>query len=258
MDNNMNNQFTEEETVINLLEILQVLWKWAWLIVVAALLSGSVSYMVTKLCVTPMYKTEFTAYVNNRNASIDSESYISSSSDVSAARSLANSYAKILVSREILLKAVEEAGYDEYTYEKLSGAVTATLQNDTEIISVSVELESPQAAFDVASALAGIAGDYIGNIVEGSSMKIIDSPVLPETFCTPSYLKNTAIGEILGAVLVCVIIIVIYFLDDTIKSEKDLEERFALTIIGTIPDLTSAGKKGHGYGYGYGYARKKQ
>lgn len=260
MIGNRNDQITEEETTINLLEILQTLWKWAWLIVAVSLLAGSISYLVTKYCVTPMYKTEFTAYVNNRNASANSESYVSSSSDVSAARSLANSYAKILVSREILLKAAEEAGYEEYTYETLSGAVSASLQNNTEIISVSVKLESPQAAFDIASSLAEIAGDYIGSIVEGSSMKIIDSPILPETFCSPSYLKYTAAGGILGAVLICMIIIVVYFLDDTVKSEKELEERFGITIIGSIPDLASAGKKGHGrgyYGYGYDHAGKK-
>lgn len=257
MFNNKNNQFIEDDTTINL---LQVFLKWAWLIVAASLLSGSISYIVVKTCVTPMYKTEFTAYVNNRNASASSESYISSSSDVSAARSLANSYAKILVSREILLKAAEEAGYEEYSYDKLSNAVSASLQNNTEIVSVSVKLESPQAAFDIASSLAKISGDYIGNIVEGSSMKIIDSPVFPETFCSPSYLKYTAVGGILGAILVYIIIIILYFLDDTIKSEKELEDSFGLTIIGTIPDLASSGKKGYGhgyYGYGYGYRREK-
>lgn len=256
MGNNMNDQFAEEEITINFLELLQVLWKWAWLIVAAALLAGSASYMATKLLVTPMYKTEFTAYVNNRNAGAGSESYVSSSSDVSAAKSLANSYAEILTSREILLKAAEKAGYEEYTYKTLSGAVTTRLQNNTEIILVSVELESPQAAFDIASVLADIAGDYIGDIVEGSSMKIIDSPVFPETFCKPNYLKNTVIGGIIGAALICIAVIVIYFLDDTIKSEKELSERLNITIIGSIPDLASEGKKG--YGYGYGYARKKQ
>lgn len=259
MEKKSTNQFAEEDT-IDLLALLSVLWKWAWLIAVAALLTGSAAYAGTKLFVKPTYKTEFTAYVNNRNGAGGADiSSILSSSDLMASKSLASSYAEILTSRELLLKAAEEAGEEQYTYKELSRAVSTELQNDTEIITVSVELESAQAAVAIANSLADISGEYIADIVEGSSMKIIDSAILPDTFYTPNYRKNTVLGGLLGAVLVSAIVILIYFLDDTVKSEKELVDRLDVTVIGSIPDLATAGKKGfgYGYGYGYGYGQKK-
>lgn len=258
MEKRANNQFAEEEDTIDLLELLQVLWKQVWLIVMVAFLTASVAYMGTKLFVTPTYQTEFTAYVNNKNAGAGSDiSSILSSSDLMASQSLANTYAEILTSRDLLLKAAKEAGKEQYTYEDLSEAVTTEVQNDTEIITVSVVLESAQDAVAIAAALSDVSVDYIANIVEGSSMKVIDASILPSTVYTPNYLTNAVLGGLLGVILVCGAVVVLYLLDDTIRSEKDLVNRLDVTIIGTIPDLSSAGKKGFGYGYGYAYGQKK-
>lgn len=259
METKVKNQLAEEDT-IDLLDLFGFLWKWIWLIITVVLLVGSASYMGTKLLVTPTYKTAFTAYVNNRNASAGADiSSMLSSSDLMASKSLANSYAEILTSRDLLLMAAEEAGEDEYTYKELYQAVTTEVKSDTEIITVSVELEDPNAAVAIANALADISRDYIADIVDGSSMKIIDKAILPETYYTPSYLKNAMMGGLLGGVLVCAFLMLFYFMDDTIKSENDLVKRLDVTIIGTIPDLATATRRGfgYGYGYGYGYARKK-
>lgn len=242
-----------EETTVNVMELLRVLWKWAWLIVLSAFLAASAAYLGTKLFVTPTYKTEFTAYVNNKNSSAGSDiSSMLSSSDLMASKSLANSYAEILTSRDLLIKAAEAAGKDQYSYEELVNAVSTEVQSNTEIITVSVVMESAQDAVDIATSLAEISIDYIADIVEGSSMKIIDTSILPATFYTPNYMKNTVMGGFLGALLVCGAVIILYLLDDTIRSEKDLVDRLDVTIVGSIPDLELAGKKSFGYGYEYG------
>ncbi|MDY2628735.1 MAG: Wzz/FepE/Etk N-terminal domain-containing protein [Lachnospiraceae bacterium] len=259
METKVKNQFEQDETTIDLLDLFGFLWKWAWLIVTVALLAGSTAYVGTKMLVTPTYKTAFTAYVNNRNAGAGADiSSILSSSDMLASQSLANSYAEIIRSRDLLLEAAAEAGEDEYEYEELLKAVSTDVLSNTEIITVSVELEDPNAAVAIANSLADISGEHIADIVDGSSMKIIDRAILPETYYTPNYLKNTMLGGMLGVVLVCGFLILLYFMDDTIKSEKDLAERLDVTIVGSIPDLASADRGGYGYGYGYGYAYAKK
>lgn len=249
------NDFKDKEDniiTIDLLALFHALWKWAWLIVTITLFTGSAAYMGTKLLATPAYRTQFTAYINNRNASTSTDiSSILSSSDLMASKSLANTYAEILTSRGLLVEAAEEAE-GEYTYDQISSAVTTQVQNDTEIITVSVTLPDADAAVDIALALEKISPDYIGEIVEGSSMKIIDSSIMPTSFVSPSYLKIALLCGVLAAVIVCMVIIINTIFDDTIESEEKLAERFNVTIIGIIPDFAIVEKKKDRYDYGYG------
>lgn len=218
--------------------LIKALWHKAWLILFAALLFGSAAYMGTKLLVTPTYQTSFTAYVNN---TVDQNSTMVSSADITASRYLVTTYSTILVSRPILEEAAEEAGID-YSYSQLASMVTTSTVENTEIIKVSVVMENPRQAQAFASALADLSPVYIAKIVEGSSMQIIAEPKLPESVYSPDFIKNMALGFMLGAFLTAAIIIVLELNDDRIKSAEELERRFGIVVMGTIPDLEAVNK----------------
>ena len=105
-------------------------------------------------------------------------------------------------------------------------------------------------------AVAQVAAGQISGIVDGSSMRVIDEPYLPEGIYSPSVMKYTAVAAFLGLFAVCAIIVIKEILDDRVKDESTLEERMQLPVLGAIPDFDSAGKKGYGY-YGYGESRSK-
>ena len=48
--------------------------------------------------------------------------------------------------------------------------------------------------------------------------------------------KNVMMGILLGIVLCCGIICVITIMDDTIKSEEDLEKYLGITVLASVPD----------------------
>ena len=50
---------------IDLLKLLQALWKKAWIIVAAAVAGGILFLLYTYFMVTPQYKTSALLYVNN-------------------------------------------------------------------------------------------------------------------------------------------------------------------------------------------------
>lgn len=244
-----------DEDVIELLPLLKALWRSAWLVVVAALVFGSVTYVATKVFVTPTYRTSFTVYVNNRSNSEESTTVVSSS-DLTASQSLVYTYSTIMTSRSVLEAAAAQAGIDS-AYETLSEEVSIETVSSTEIMQVYCTMEDPAEALAMAQAIAAVAPDYIAQIVEGSSMQIIDNPVLPTDIYSPSYLKNTLIGMFVGAFLVAAAIVLREFLDDRIKEEGELEKRFGIAIVGVIPNMLEASKTDHSYGYGYGHASGK-
>lgn len=241
-----------DEDLIDPIPLLKALWRGAWLILTAAFLTGSLAYLGTKLLITPTYRTIFIAYVNNRNQAETATSL--TSSDLSAAQSLVHTYASILTSRSVLVPAAQQAGLDpEIPYKELLECVTVEIVDGTELLSVSVTMEDPYQAKAFADTICEMAPEHVAQIVEGTSMQIVDAPVLPAEIYQPGYLRNTLIGILIGLVLAAGGIVLCELLNDRIENEEQLEKLFGIAVIGTIPDLVEAGKQdSHAYRYGYG------
>lgn len=235
---------------INLLAIFTELFKKLWLLILVAVIVGGSCFALSKFLITPTYRASFTAYVNNRSQLSTVQDTISSN-DVSASQQLVRAYSKIIVSKNVLSGAAESISSD-LSYTQLKNMVTAQV-DDTEIITVYVVDSSPEEAYKLASAIANISTIKIADIIEGSSMKIIDMPQKPTSIYKPSYVKNTAIGCLIGVVLAAAYVIVRFLMDDKVKNENDLETRFSLPVVGVIPDMNAIAKNANNY-YEYEYA----
>ena len=245
--NKTENKRNESQNIeIDLVALLKEIVKKLWLILLVGLIVGATVYVGAKVFIKPTYRSGFTAYVNNKQGKQTTD-YLTSS-DVNAAKLLVLTYQSIIKSNNILTAAAESIGVD-LPYESLAKKVSAEVKDDTEIISVYVVDTDPQFAYEYAQAIAKTAPTYMAQIVEGSSMKIIDVPEYSEKRYKPSYLKFGLIGFLIGTLLVIIFIVVRYFMDDTIKNESEIESKFALPILGVIPDITKASNKSSDYYY---------
>lgn len=237
------------ETELDLEALFKALWRKKLAIIVVAILFAVIAYAGTKLLITPKYQSKFTAYVNNRAE----DTTVLTSSDLSASQSLTNTYSEIILSRTALETAAKHAGLD-LSHSKLRNAVSVDIASNTQIITIAVVLEDNQQAYALATAIEEYIPDYAANIVEGSSMKIIDVPYCPTTIYSPNYIRNAALGGILGILVFCVIVLIRTMMDSRVKDQADLEKQFGIVIIGAIPDVIAAEKaeKKNGYGYSYG------
>lgn len=248
MDDIRSNYNVEDDGSIELWPLVQALLRRWWLIALAGMVLGAAVFAGTLLLVTPQYRSSFTAYVNNRSET-DTQTVLSNA-DLSAARYLTYTYTQIIRSRSVLETAADQAGLS-YDYSELSGMVTTSILSDTEIISVEVLSSDPAMSVAYAEAIAEVAREELSEIVEGSSMQIIDRPVLSTKIAEPSYTKNTLVGALLGALLAAAVIVLRALLDDRVKGEEMLEVRFGLPILGSVPNTTAASRVGGNY-YGYG------
>lgn len=242
---------------IDLIPILSALLKKLWLIVLAAIIVGAGFFAGTKFLITPTYRASFTAYVNNRSQYYSDDTNRLTGSDLSAAQELVRAYSKILTSSSVLTNAAKSINYDA-SYAQLAGMVSTSVENDTGIITVYVVATTPSEAYNFALAIAENAPSQIADIIEGSSMKIIDNPRTPSSIYKPSYTKNTLVGMFLGAVAAALYIVIKMLADDKIKSEDELESKFSIPVVGVIPDVNAGTKhggyyKGYYYNYSYGY-----
>lgn len=246
MKKNENKKMDTPELEINIVPLFKELLKKLWLIVLVGLIVGGSVFVGAKIFIKPLYRSGFTAYVNNKQGEQNND--LLTSSDVNASKQIVQTYQKILTSNTILTAAAELMGNDA-SYSVLKKRVSTEIQDETEIISVYVVDTDPQFAYDYALAISKTAPQYMSQIVEGSSMKIIDFPEYSDTRYKPAYYKYGLIGFLIGAVLVIIFICIRFFMDDTVKNENDIESRYAIPILGVIPNVEKASSAKSDYYY---------
>lgn len=241
-----NNNPQQEENEIDIFRLLQILWKRAWMIVLFTAICGICAYLYSALLITPTYRSYFTAYVNNRVENYEGNGS-TSTSDLNASIGLTYLYQDIIVSRTVLTDAAEQCGLD-YNYKRLKSMVSTAASDDSALISVYVVDTDPVLATRLAAAIAAVAPAHVERMRDGSSMRILDEPVQPESKYEPSNTKNAALGAAIGFVLIVAVVLVMDLLNDKVRDADELERRHNLVVIGVIPELGAVDNAGS-YGY---------
>lgn len=246
------NEANETEIVIDVKRILSVLLKYLWVIVISAMLVAFATFTYNSKYVTPKYSSSVMLYVNNKSLSVSGSISISAA-DLSASQSLVDTYIAILNNRTTMEEVIERAELS-CTPGKLRSMVSASKIEGTEIFTVTVTADDPYEAAHIANSISEVLPHRIEEIVDGSSMRIVDSAVANLGKVSPNITRNTAMAFVLTAGIVAALIAVLSLFDDTIHGEEDVANNFDLPILSRIPDLIggSTGKRKYGY-YKKGY-----
>ena len=256
------NRTSNDEIEIDLLQFFRAYWKNAVYILLAAILFGAAAFGATGAFITPKYEAFAKFYVNNSSFSVGGASFSISSGELSAAQTLVNTYVEILKSRPTLEKVIERSSVT-YTVEELERMITTEDIKSTGIFKVTVESTNPLEAELLANTITKILPDRISEIVDGSSVRIVQSAIVPAKRCSPNLLKNTAIGAFLGILLVTGIITVKVITspgeEEFIISSDDLAALCPdLPVLTVVPNMRKSGKKGYYSSYYGGSGKEKK
>ena len=222
---------------IDLTKVLNGLLRRAWIIILCMLLCGALLFSYSAYVITPMYESSVLMYVNNSSFSVGATSFSISSSEISAAKSLVDTYLVILKTR-MTLDDVIDLGQLNYSYSQLCKMITAEPVNDTEVFSVTVKSADPYEAERIANTIAIVLPEKINDVVEGSSVRIVDYAVVASKKVSPSVPKYTIIGMMLGAMVSCLAIAIIEITDNQIRSEDYLLETYPeIPLLSVVPDM---------------------
>ncbi len=242
----MNNQ--NETMEIDLLELLGAVINRIWFVIFAVIIGTLSAFLYAKFLVTPLYQAKAMMYVNNSSISVGSASVSISSGDITAAKSLVETYIVIMESRKTLNSVIEEAEL-LYTYDQLKNMISASAVNSTEIFQITITSADPKEAELIANTIADVLPEKISDVVEGSSVKIVDYAVVPASPVSPSITKYSVIGFLIGAVISVGIIVILELFSETIHSESFLLQTYDIPVLSVIPSMQDSNKKSAYYSY---------
>ena len=159
--------------------------------------------------------------------------------DLQTSQKLVNTYSEILkseaVSDEVIRNLkLSQDGIDHKAYLDM---VNISSVKDTEVIKISVETKDPEQSAKIANEIVSVFRRKIVTIMNIENVTVLNSAKVPEQKSSPSNVKNTMIGFLLGCVIDGCIVMYLLLNDRNIRTEEELKQIFDYPIIGLIPEL---------------------
>ncbi|MGL6108243.1 YveK family protein [Romboutsia sp.] len=221
------------EETIDLREYFEIIKKRAWVIILTTIIGATVSFGISKLTYVPIYEAKTTLIVNAETYSYEGRPYITGE-QIMVSEKLAVLYGEIVNSRAVLQPIIRDLNL-KTSYEALSGQISVTPVNETQILNLSVKDTDPERARDIANKLPSVFSEEVKRITKASGVEVIDSALLPEFSINSDSSTKMAISAVLGMMTGLFIIFLLEFLDNKIKTPQDIQKHLEIPVLGVIP-----------------------
>ena len=220
-----------EEMEIDLLELLMVMKKHLSAILLAGIVGLVIMFAYTSFLVTPLYSASSMMYAMPDNSNSMNSSTLS---DMQVGQQLTSDYSSMIKSRSFMEDVIKKLNLT-IDYQQLLGKVEVTNPTSSRILQVTVNDPNPQTAADIANEMASVAESKLKEITGMQAIKIYEEAAVPDRPSSPSLKKNCALGLLAGLVLAMAVVTILYLLDDTIKTEDDIEKYLGMTTLAVLP-----------------------
>lgn len=224
----------EQGIEINLMQIIRKLLENAKYIILVTLVFGILAYVGSTTLMTPIYQAGAKMIVNSRK---DQTQNITND-QLNSARNLVETYAVIIRGRDVLDRVITELNLED-SYEQLAGAITVKSVNNTPIMQIYVRHSNRDTALQITSKLLEIAPDVLMETAEAGSVKPVEKAYADSSPVSPSIMKNTVLFAFFGCALSCVMVLVLMLMDNTYKTDIDIQKDLGLPVLGVIPAFES-------------------
>jgi len=223
----------QEKFEIDVFQLVKVLWKRKFLIVLTAIIAGLAAFAYSSFVIKPQYTSTTRIYVVNRN---QADKPGLTNQDLQAGAYLVKDYREIILSQDVLDKVVKDQSLT-IDARTLGKKISVTVPAETRIVTISVRDGNPEEASRIANALREVAAQKIISVTRVSDVTTLEEARPATSPSSPNIRRNTMMATIAGVGFVTVIVLLVELLDDRVKRPEDIEEVMHLSLLGVIPNL---------------------
>ncbi|MEK6446650.1 YveK family protein [Priestia aryabhattai] len=227
------------EETISLRELFAVLRKRLWLIVLITIIAATVSALISFFVLPPVYESKTQILVNQ--AKNDQQLY--NTQVVQTNVQLINTYNDIITSPAILDKVIKELKLDG-SAATLSGQIQVTSAQNSQVAQIVVQDTTAKRAADIANTTASVFQKEVPKLMNVDNVKVLSKAALGENQSPvkPQPLLNVAIAIVVGLMVGIGLSFLLEYLDNTLKTEQDIENILELPIMGVVTTIKDVPK----------------
>ena len=209
--------------------LLAILRRWWWLLLLGIALGGGASYAVSR-AMTPIYRATTTLLVNQTQTP-----GVIAYNDILTSERLTTTYRELLTKRPVLEEVIDRLGQPKDA-ETLRDMVSVSVIRDRQLLRLSAESDDPAQATVLANTIAQAFIDQndMTDLSRAGSVSVVEPAVVPTSPVKPQVVFNVVLGLIAGLVVAAGLVLLMEYLDDTVKSEQDVERVEGLTTLGMV------------------------
>ena len=214
----------ETEKSIDLRELIAVLMSRAiWIAVaVAVCLVGAFCY--TKATVKPQYRSNVTLRFVRGTMNV--------ASDVAMATYMAEDFAQMAVERPIIEQVISNLSL-ETSYSALVSKVKVDYAKESRILRMSVTDLYPKRAQAILDEICKVTKEVM--IDEEATSYRVEGVTMPAERVASPMMRNLLVAGLVGFVGSAGVFILIYVLDDKLKTADHIQRALGISTLGTIP-----------------------
>ncbi|MBK8784312.1 MAG: hypothetical protein IPO22_21535 [Anaerolineales bacterium] len=194
---------------------LMILWKWRWLFS-GTLITLFVSTAIFTYAQIPVYETDVRLIVSPSSIFMTDLNNLRSAVTALSAPVVANTYAEISQSPNVIEKAWKQLSIDP----KSGYVVNSTVLQETTILIINVSGPNPEIVQKLAAAVADETLKYIEGLITVYDLALLDPASLPGSPTSPNYYFNLVLGFAVGILAGVLFAIMAEYL--TVSSSEDI------------------------------------
>lgn len=221
---------------IDLLDLFHWLKKRLRLLLAACVISALAGALFTLLFVDVEYKASTRIYVLNRSSDA-----IIMASDYSVANYLVSDYTVLITGENVTNEVIEQLGL-KMSASQLAKQISVSAIDSTRILQIEVVDTDPKRAADIANCTREISSRQIKEIMDVDAVNLVYEASVPQERSGPNLGKNTVLATFVGFVLTLGVMLIFYAVDDSLRTEEDVERFLGLRVLGVIPESSAMGR----------------
>lgn len=230
------------EETISLQEIFRTLRKRISLIATITLLAVAVSALVTYLLMTPKYDASTQILVNQAN---ENNTSLYATNAVQTNIQLVNTYSVIINNPAVLNQVIQKLNL-KMTADQLKKMLTVNTVQNSQVFTVTAETNSPSESVAIVNNIAQAFKSQVQKVMNVNNVSILSQATFSSsnTPVSPKPTINLAIAFVVGLMVSIGLAFLLEYLDNTIKTEEDIEKVLGLPVLGAISEIKQHHEKG--------------
>lgn len=216
---------------MELVEYLEIIKKRIWIIVSVTVVLTLTAALLSIFVLRPVYEGKVTLIIGRASTSKDDEIGYD---DILMYQTLVKTYGELAKSRLVIDETISKLDFT-LKYEEMADKLKVNPKGDTQILEIAVEDQIPKRAAVMANTLSEVFIEKVKVMMGSEDVKIMDAAQIPEKPVKPKILLNIAVAGLLGLMLSFGLVFLLEYLDNTLKSEDDIEKVLGIPVLAAIP-----------------------
>lgn len=232
---------------LDLKDYIKVIKKRFWLILAIVVIACASTGILSYFFIQPVYEASTKLVVNKSSNQVGMGVEQMNLNDINFNIRLIDTYKEIIRTTRIMDKVANEYESLNLTTEQLINKVKVSSVNNTQVMTLIVQDTSYSVAMETVNAVSKIFQREIPGIMSVDNVSLLNEakPINNPVPVKPNPKLNIAISFVVGLMTAVGLAFLLEFLDDTIKTEQDVQNFLELPTLGVIAKINEDDLKAH-------------